>query len=44
MKMEKKVNHLNVFLVKETFNQSSRIINQEGCEEPLEIQIPGTPQ
>ncbi|MGA3209249.1 MAG: TIGR04141 family sporadically distributed protein [Syntrophales bacterium] len=41
MKTEKKVNHLNVFLVKETFNQSNQIINQEGCEEPVEIQIPG---
>jgi len=39
--MEKKVAHLNVFLVKDTFNHSDQIINQEGCKGPFELSIPG---
>lgn len=39
--MEKKVAHLNVFLVKEPFTHNDQIINQEGCEDSIEMYIPG---
>jgi uncharacterized protein (TIGR04141 family) len=40
MELEKKLTHLNIFLIKEAFNQSTDIINEADCNTPVEIQIP----
>lgn len=41
MTTEKKVAHINVFLVKGTFIRNEQIINQDQCCKPIEIPISG---
>lgn len=41
MAKEKNVAHLNIFLVKEDFNQCDQIINESDCNNTLEIPISG---
>jgi len=41
MEVEKKVNHLTVFLVKEKYKQCNQIICTEKCDPPIEIPLSG---
>lgn len=39
--MEKSVHHLSIFLIKEAFNRSAKIIKVSDCDPPIEIPISG---
>ena len=41
MTTEKKVNHLNIFLVKPAYTTADQIVNEDFCEPPVEVQIAG---
>lgn len=41
MTIKKDIVHLNIFLVKEQYDRSDKIIHQDRCQEPLEISIAG---
>jgi hypothetical protein len=41
MKDEKKINHLNIFFVKESFTNTNQIIKTDSCNAPIEVRISG---